>query len=394
METKNKINLLQNKKIAIIGGGPGGLTLARLLQRRGLEVKVYERDENRNVRLQGATLDLHFESGLKALESAGLMEVFKENYRPDNDRYRIVDKNGVLFIDDHDKESTGAFGDEAFRPEIDRGPLRDILLDSLQPDTVVWDSHIVSLENKDDQWEIIFKNGKTAKADLVIGADGANSKIRPVVTPIKPVYSGVIYLVSNILEAEKNTPKLYEFVKGGKILAMDDSKTLFLSEKGDGSLDVYIGFKASDKWALESGIDLKNVKEVADWFKKEFIGWDNSWLELFEPEETEFVDRPLYGMPLDQSWETQNNITLLGDAAHLLPPNGEGVNSAMLDALILSENLTSGEFKELKSALVDYEKQMFARFAEEGKETGVMMEQMYSPDGLKIMIELFNELPN
>ena len=111
METKN--NLLQNKKVAIIGGGPGGLTLACLLQRKGINVKVYERDENRNVRLQGVTLDLHFESGLKALQSAGLMDAFKENYRPDNDRYRIVDKNGVLFVDDHEKESTGAFGDEA-----------------------------------------------------------------------------------------------------------------------------------------------------------------------------------------------------------------------------------------------------------------------------------------
>ncbi len=394
METKKKINLLQNKKVAIIGGGPGGLTLARLLQRKGLDVKVYERDENRNVRLQGATLDLHFESGLKALESAGLMDAFKENYRPDNDRYRIVDKNGALFVDDHDKESTGAFGDEGFRPEIDRGPLRDILLNSLQPDTVVWDSHIISLENKDDQWEIIFKNGQTATADLVIGADGANSKIRPFVTPIKPVYSGVIYLVSNILEAEKNTPKLYEFVKGGKILAMDDSKTLFLSEKGDGSLDVYIGFKASDNWALESDIDLKNVKEVSEWFKEEYKGWDNFWMELFEQQQTEFLARPLYGMPLDQKWETQNNVTLLGDAAHLLPPNGEGVNSAMLDALILSENLTSGAFKDLKAAIADYEEQMFARFASEGKETAEMMDFMYSPDGLKIMIAMFNELPN
>ena len=99
-------------------------------------------------------------------------------------------------------------------------------------------------------------------------------------------------------------------------------------------------------------------------------------------------------MPLDQKWETQNNVTLLGDAAHLLPPNGEGVNSAMLDALILSENLTSGAFKDLKAAIADYEEQMFARFASEGKETADMMDFMYSPDGLKIMIAMFNELPN
>lgn len=386
--------LLQNKKIAIVGGGPGGLTLARLLQLKGAEVKVYERDESRNVRLQGATLDLHYESGLKAIEAAGLMEAFKANYRPDNDRYRVVDENGTVLHDDHDKDSTGDFGDEHFRPEIDRGPLRDILLDALQPDTVVWDSHIISLENKENVWEIIFKNGSVATADIVIGADGANSKIRPFLTPIKSVYSGVTYLVCNIPDSEKNAPKLHELVKGGKISAMAHSQTLFLSAKGDGSLDFYIGWKASENWAVESGIDFKNNKEVLEWFKKEFKDWDSMWLELFDYDQTDFVVRPLNGMPLDQYWETQSNITLLGDAAHLLPPNGEGVNSAMLDALDLSENLTSGKFTDLKSAISDYEKVMFEKFADEGKETAEMMDWMYSPDGLKIMVELFHQMPN
>jgi 2-polyprenyl-6-methoxyphenol hydroxylase-like FAD-dependent oxidoreductase len=386
--------LLQNKKIAIIGGGPGGLTLARLLQLKGANVKVYERDENRAVRVQGATLDLHFESGLKALEEAGLLDAFKATYRPDNDRYRVVDVNGTIFYDDHAKASTGAFGDEFFRPEIDRGPLRDILLDSLQPDTVVWDSYIVSLENSGNTWEIIFQNGNTASADIVIGADGANSKIRPIVTPIKPFYSGVTFLTGNIENSEKNAPKLHNLLKGGKISAMGDSKTLFLSAKGDGSMDIYIGWKADVNFAIASGIDFKNVKQVLEWFKTAFASWDTMWLELFEHEQTQFIPRPLNGMPLDQYWETQPNITLLGDAAHLLPPNGEGVNTAMLDALELSENLTSGKFTDLKSAMAHYEKQMFARFVEEGKVTSDFMDWTYSPDGLKIMVEMMNQLPN
>ena len=174
---------------------------------------------------------------------------------------------------------------------------------------------------------------------------------------------------------------------------MADSKTLFLSAKGDGSLDFYIGWKATANWATESGIDFKNNKQVLEWFKKEFANWDTMWLELFDYDETEFVVRPLYGMPLDQYWETNPNITLLGDAAHLLPPNGEGVNSAMLDALYLSENLTNGKFTDVKSAIEDYEKQMFERFADEGKETAEMMDWMYSPDGLKIMVELFHQMP-
>ncbi|MDH7462718.1 FAD-dependent monooxygenase [Chitinophagaceae bacterium 26-R-25] len=84
---------LFNKKIAIVGGGPGGLTLARLLQIKGADVKVYERDANKDVRVQGATLDLHDDSGLEALRKAGLMDAFKENYRPNADRIRIVDSS-------------------------------------------------------------------------------------------------------------------------------------------------------------------------------------------------------------------------------------------------------------------------------------------------------------
>ncbi|WP_254562828.1 FAD-dependent oxidoreductase [Dyadobacter diqingensis] len=386
--------LLEDKNIAIIGGGPGGLTLARLLQISGANVKVYERDEDRNVRVQGATLDLHFESGLKALEAAGLMDAFKANYRPGNDRYRVVDKNATIFYDDHSKESTGNFGDEWFRPEIDRGPLRDILLDSLQPGTVIWNSHIVSLENIDNTWKIIFENGNTAAADIVIGADGANSKIRPVVTPIKPLYSGATYLVGNIPDSEKNTPKLHNLLKGGKISAMGDSKAIFLSAKGDDSLDFYISWKADVNWAKESGIDFKNSKQVSEWFKKEYANWDNIWLEMFEHENTHFIPRPLYAMPQDQYWEARPTITLLGDAAHLLPPNGEGVNMAMLDALELSESLTGGKFADLKSAITHYEKEMFARFVEEGKVTADFINWTYSPDGLKIMVEMFDELPN
>lgn len=386
--------ILHDKKVAIVGGGPGGLTLARLLQLKGVDLKVYERDENRDVRVQGATLDLHHESGLKAIETAGLMEAFKANYRPDNDRYRIVNKNAVIFHDDHAKVSTGDFGDEWFRPEIDRGPLRDILLDSLQPGTVVWDSHIVSLERISEGWKIIFKNGTTAFADIVIGADGANSKIRPIVTPIKAVYSGATYLVGNIPDLNKNTPKIDALLKGGKISAMNDSKMIFLSEKGDGSLDFYICWKTDINWAAESGLDLNDSKQVSEWFKEEFDGWDNIWLELFDYQNTRFIPRPLYGMPLDQHWETQHNITLIGDAAHLLPPNGEGVNAAMLDAIDLTESLTGGKFTDLQSAIAHYEKQMFSRFVEEGHITADMMDWMFSQDGIKVMVEMLNELPD
>jgi 2-polyprenyl-6-methoxyphenol hydroxylase-like FAD-dependent oxidoreductase len=382
--------LLENKQVAIIGGGPGGLTLARLLQQKGVIVHVYERDANRQVRTQGGTLDLHTDSGLRALEAAGLMDAFKASYRPYNDRLRALDKNALIVYDEHTEKSVLSFGDEFFRPEIDRGPLRDILLNSLTPGTVVWDSHMVSLENTGDSWNIIFQNGNTVIADVVIGADGANSKIRSLVTPIKPIYSGVTILEKNIDDAEKNSPRIYELLKGGKIMAFGDSKTITMSAKGDGSIDFYIGLKKDANWFAECRIDFKDGEQVLEWFKKEFFGWNEIWLELFNYQKTHFISRPQYMMPLDQYWEAQPDVSIIGDAAHVMPPYaGEGVNMAMLDALELSESITGDTSKDLKSSIAHYEKQMFERFSVIGRETLDNTEWMHSTKGLEKLLAMF-----
>ncbi|MGY0035207.1 FAD-dependent oxidoreductase [Pedobacter sp. NJ-S-72] len=299
------MNLIVNKKIAIVGGGPGGLTLARLLQMNGADVKVYERDINKDARVQGATLDLHEESGLKALEEAGLMSAFEENYRPGADRMCITDKKAnILYEDNADEE------DKRSRPEIDRGPLQNILLDSLQPHTVVWDSHFVSLFPQGNSWKLEFKNGQTAFADIVIAADGANSKIRPYLTPIKPFYAGVTVIEGAVYNSETASPKVHKLLNGGKIFAMGDEKTLIVSSKGDGSLVFYTGCKTDENWSKNIGIDFSHKKQVLAWFKKEYSGWDNIWDELFENAASKFVPRPQYCMPFDQTWEALPNLTI------------------------------------------------------------------------------------
>ena len=85
--------------VAIVGGGPGGLTLARILQRNGINPTVFEREASVNERSQGGTLDLHHESGLKALKDAGLMEEFKAHARFEGDALRILDKTGKVHFE-------------------------------------------------------------------------------------------------------------------------------------------------------------------------------------------------------------------------------------------------------------------------------------------------------
>ncbi len=379
--------LTANKKIAIIGGGPGGLTLAKLLQMNGADVTVYERDEHKDARSQGATLDLHHESGLAALQAAGLMDAFKANYRPEAGYMRILDKAAKIQFDENIN------GDDGFnRPEIDRGPLNTILLESLAPGTVVWDQQFSSLAHEGNRIRLMFKNGTAVHADLVIGADGANSKVRPYITDLRPVYSGNMVLEGTVYDSANIIPKTHELLNGGKIFALGDSKTLVVSSKGDGSLVFYTGSSLPENWPRESGLNFSDKEEVTAWFKTEFAGWGDTWLELFENASGPFIPRPQYCMPLDKSWPTLPNLTLVGDAAHVMPPYaGEGVNMAMLDALELSQCLLNGAFKDIPTALAAYEKQMHERFAEVGKETLENTRWMHSPEALSIMVDFFSQ---
>ena len=377
------MNNIKNKKIAIVGGGPGGLTLARLLQMNGADVKVYERDINKDARMQGATLDLHEESGLKALHEAGLMDAFNANFRPGADRVRIMDNHANIILDEHDAPKR-----PMDRPEIDRGPLQNILLDSLLPGTVVWDSHFLSLSPQSDSWKLEFKNGVSVIADIVIAADGANSKLRPYITPIKPFYSGVTAIEGAVHHSETASPKMHQLLKGGKIFAMGSEKSLIVSSKGDGSLVFYPGIKTDENWSRESGIDFSDKAQVLAWFKTAYADWDSVWQELFE-NAGYFVPRPQYCMPFDQTWEALPNLTMLGDAAHLMPPYaGEGVNMAMLDALELSQCLLSDDFADTQAAIAAYETQMRARASEIAMITMESTAALHSPQAIDFLLSI------
>nr|WP_068892367.1 NAD(P)/FAD-dependent oxidoreductase [Pedobacter panaciterrae] len=383
--------LLDNKQVAIIGGGPGGLTLARLLQLKGANVKVYERDINAAARVQGATLDLHHGSGLKAVEAAGLMDAFKATYRPGNEKGRVLDKYANIVYDEHSIVPSEDFNSYSFRPEIDRGPLRDMLLNSLHAETVVWDSQLLWISQIGDGWIMRFKNGTEATADLIIGADGANSKVRSVVTPIKPFYSGVVIIQGNVENAEVATPSIHKLLKDGKIYGYGDEKFIHVSSKGDGSIDFYISSKKDENWLQTNDIDFTDPIQVNDWFKEEFSGWDEVWFELIRNTGLPLLLRPQYCIPLDQTWEAQPNITLLGDAAHIMPPSGEGVNLAMLDALELCECLNNEEFNNTQSAIASYEEIMRARATKEAEESLEMAQWMHAVDALNSMVQMLNQ---
>ena len=279
---------------------------------------------------------------------------------------------------------------ESSRPEIDRGPLRSLLLDSLQPGTVVWDRQFVSLTRQPHVIQLNFRNGTSALADIVVGADGANSRIRPYITPIRPFYSGVTIVEGMVNDSQTTTPGVHKLLKGGKIFAIGDEKTLIVSAKGDGGLAFYTGSKTGENWLHDSGIDPASQAQLLAWFRAEFRGWAAVWDELFEQASLPVSVRPQYCMPLDQTWAALPDLTMLGDAAHLMPPYaGEGVNMAMLDGLELGLCLTSPDFTESTSAIAAYEQEMRTRASEAARITLEQTESLHSLQGLANLTAMF-----
>lgn len=381
---------LENKRVAIIGGGPGGLTLARLLQLKGVNAKVYDRDLNKNARLIGSPLDMHDESGMAAIRKADLLNEFKENFRVGADKKLIVNEIAEIFFSDHETKPLEDFGSKYFRPEIDRPILRDILLESLQPETFVWDSHFVSMEVQNEGWLLQFKKDSPAYADIVIAADGANSKIRPYITGTKSFYSGITMLEVNINNAEKNAPHINALLNGGKIMAFGNSKCLLGGQKGNDEIGFYASFRIDENWSTNNGLNYYDKSQMLEWFKNEYAEWSSIWYELFENPETPFIPRPIYCMPLNQTWEALPNLTMIGDAAHAMPPfAGEGANMATLDALELSECLTDDKYKTLQEAISFYEQNMRKRAAKAAKESLENGELMHSAGALNAMLDFF-----
>ncbi|MBD1385819.1 FAD-dependent monooxygenase [Mucilaginibacter rigui] len=382
--------LIQNKQIAIIGGGPGGLTLAKLLQLKGSNVKVYERDVDKDARVQGSPLDMHEESGSAALRKANLFDEFTKNALIGADKKIVVNKNAEICFSDHEAQSAEAQNNTPIRLEISRGVLRKILLESLQPETVVWNSHYVSMEKQNEGWLMHFKNGSSAYADIVVAADGANSRIRPYITNTRAFYSGITMVEINVYDAEKATPHIYALLNGGKVMAFGNSKCILGGQKGNGDLGFYLSFKADENRVATNGLDYSDKAQLLTWFKKEYAEWSSTWYELFENSAAPFIPRPIYCMPLDQTWETLPNLTMLGDAAHVMPPfAGEGANTAMLDALELSEYLTSGRYNTLQEAISAYEINMRKRAAMAAQASLANGERMHSAGALEKMLAVF-----
>ena len=367
-------------RVAIIGAGPGGLTLARILQLHGLDATVYEREAFASIRPQGGSLDMHAESGQYAIQCAGLTAEFKRIARYEDQESRVYDKHGkLLLIDD---QVTGQD-----RPEVDRGQLRKMFLDSLPATVIHWDHELRAIHAQNDgTYDLVFRNGLSKGFHLVVGADGAWSRVRPLVSQAQPLYSGVAFVQMGIDDADARYPELARLVGRGLTFALGDSKALIGHRDSNAHLGIHAALRAPEDWIEKGGLDMSSPYTMKASLAAHFSGWSEKLLDLIYQSGDSMTPRTIHALPVGHRWEHRPGVTLLGDAAHLMSPfGGDGANLAMQDGAELALAL-AGE-SEWRAAVRDYEGRMFARAEVSAAGAWDAIDQVFCEDGLTHMLQ-------
>ncbi|MEU8973312.1 NAD(P)/FAD-dependent oxidoreductase [Streptomyces monashensis] len=340
--------------VTIIGAGLGGLTLARVLHLHGIPATVYEAEPSPAARAQGGLLDIHDYNGQLALEDADLMDEFHGLVLPGRQAIRILDRDGTVLLDKPD-DGTGG------RPEVQRGELRRILLDSLPAGTVRW-GHKVSATRAlgAGRHEVTFADGTGVVTSLLVGADGAWSRVRPLLSTATPGYTGKSVVETYLFDAGTRHPAAAKAVGGGSMIVPAPDRDIFAHREKDDTLHAYLGL--SEPQDFFADIDFTDTAAATARIAAEFDGWAPELTALITEADTAPVLRPLYALPAGHRWDRVPGVTLVGDAAHLAAPNGEGANLAMLDGAELGKALAAHP-DDIEAALTEYERALFPRSA-------------------------------
>jgi 2-polyprenyl-6-methoxyphenol hydroxylase-like FAD-dependent oxidoreductase len=363
--------------VTIIGAGLGGLTLARVLRVHGIPATIYEAEPSADARTQGGLLDVHEYNGQLALEAAGLTGEFRAIIHQGGEATRVLDQHGTVLLDEPD-DGTGG------RPEVLRGDLRQILLDSLPGEMIQWGRKVTGVQPLGEgRYQLTFADGPAVTTSLLVGADGAWSAIRPLLSGAKPRYSGTSFIETYLFDADERHPAAAQAIGDGALFAVAPGQGILAHREPGGVLHAYVALAKPQEWI--AAIDFTDAAATTARVAAEFDGWAPGLTALITDSDTAPVPRAINALPVDHRWDRVAGVTVLGDAAHLMSPfAGEGANLAMFDGSELGQAIAAHP-SDAETALAEYERALFprsAQFAAESDENHKLLFGDSTPDSL------------
>jgi 2-polyprenyl-6-methoxyphenol hydroxylase-like FAD-dependent oxidoreductase len=299
---------------------------------------------------------------------------------------RVLDQHGTVLLDEPDNAEHADRGTGG-RPEVLRGDLRRILLDSLPHGTVQWGRKVTDVQALGEgRHELTFADGSTVTTSLLVGADGAWSRVRPLLSDATPEYVGTSFIETYLFDGDTRHPASAKAVGGGSLFAPVPGKGIQAHRESGGTLHTYVALARSRDWF--AGIDFTDSAAAAARIAREFDGWAPELTALITDGDTAPVLRPLNALPVGHRWDRVPGVTLLGDAAHLSPPNGEGANLAMYDGAELAKAVAAHP-DDVEAALTEYEQALFPRSTEAATGAARDFELCFGDNAPHSLIDLF-----
>ncbi|EJD41229.1 putative monooxygenase [Auricularia subglabra TFB-10046 SS5] len=370
-------------RIAIIGAGPSGLVLLNVLARKGIPATLYERDEEFGSRAHlGGTLDLHVDSGQAAIKEAGLWDAFVQHSRPEGQEFIVADKSGEIlhhYVPPADAEQHA-------RPEIDRTMLRKIMVDGAPSGSIKWGHALVGASPVagSAEWELTFANGHKVVVDVLVGADGGRSRVRPLVSDVPATYTTITGLEVSF-ESSKH-PELSARIGEGSLFSYGHNQTIIAQRNGDGRIRTYAFFRHDDAKYVPNLASTNPDRAIAEVLAR-YEDWAPWLRQLVEVADRHAVyARSLYMLPVGHAWAHRPGVTLIGDAMNLMTPfAGKGANVAMLAGLKLGLALASvagRPMAEVDARIAQYEHEMVPLAAKDAAHSeGNMKIALFNEDG-------------